>query len=156
MPEQIRIVKKSILIMSLTKKGLLFEMANQDGYQNINGRTLPKFDYVNKVIFSFSDYEAAQIVREIEKQFLSGGYENKLTFKHLTTEEPKNIILNFSLYKNNVQCGISIFVQNKENKNVQMYLDEAEIEMLKENLKKQYILHFKDDMSFKSYIASKI
>ena len=37
-----------------------------------------------------------------------------------------------------------------------MYLDEAEIEMLKENLKKQYILHFKDDMSFKSYIASKI
>lgn len=155
MSAEIRIVKKAIFIMILTDKGPIFEMANSIGTQNINGKLLPKFDYDNKVVFKFNDYEAAKIVRMIEKQFLSGGFPAEIKLAHYNAKEPKTISLNFSLFKENVQCGLSIYLKDNQNKNVQIYLDENELEILKENLKLQYTLSFKDDMSFKQYLANK-
>jgi hypothetical protein len=155
MSSEIRIVKKTVFIMTITDKGPIFEMANSIGTQNINGQELPKFDYDNKVIFKFSDYEAAKIVRMIDKQFLSGGFPAEIKLTHYNAKEPKKINLIFSLFKDNIQCGFSIYVKDNQNKNVQIYLDENELEILKENLKLQYTLSFKDDMNFKQYIANK-
>lgn len=154
---EIRIVKKnSIIILSPTDRGIIIEMANQKGTQVINNKSFPKFDYDNKIIFSFSDYEASKIVRMIEKQFLSGGFNAELKFPHLATKEAKNIVLNFSLYNNNIQCSVAVFVVNSKNKNSQIYLDENELEILKENLRSQYTLAFKDDMNFKKSIFEKV
>lgn len=137
MSKQIRIVKKTTLIFTATDKAILFEMANEKNKEFVNGRELIRFDYDNKIIFSFSDYEAAQIVRMIEKQFQTGGFNFELRFPHLQTKEPKNIQLQFSMYRNNIQCGLSVFTTTT-NKRSQIYLDENELELLKEFLRMQY------------------
>lgn len=145
------------LQLTPTKKGiLLLTLANQSGVQN----GLPKFDYTNALKTGFSDLEAAEIALMLERQLMSGGFEAKLTYPHLNAEVPKNIQFAFSVREGKVQCALGIYPQNPNVAKAMIYLNEAEMNVLKVNFQKQISLYDKKNMielfdtkMFKEYMA---
>lgn len=133
--------KSTCLIMSKAKDGgLIFQGAKQAGTVNDkNGKMLPKFDYNTKLYFSFSETEMANIVLTLNKLFFQPA-EIELKFPHMAGKEPKNIVLKFNLYQGKLQCGFSVYVQSNPEKNFSIYLDDAELEILKQNFIKQITL----------------
>lgn len=141
-PREMKFVSlKSILQMQLSKDGsIIFQIANASGTTQNGGKNLPVFDYSTKMYFGFSNVEAATIVLNIEK-FLANPKNFKMSFPHNAGRDPKTIEMNFSLYNNQIpQCGIAVYCKNNEQRKGSIYLKEAELEIIKENLKAQYIL----------------
>lgn len=133
--------KSTCLILSKTKDGgIIFQGAKQAGTTNDKqGRMLPKFDYSTKLFFSFSEVEMANVVLTLNKLFFQPG-EVELKFPHMAGKEPKNIVLKFSLYQGKLQCGFSVYVPSNADKNFSIFLDESELEILKQNFIKQITL----------------
>lgn len=133
--------KSTVLILTKTEeKNIIFQMAKQQGTtQDKNGRQLPKFNYDNKIYFSLSDAEAGQILVSLNKIYLTGQPE-KLQFPHQTAKEPKNIDFSFSVYNNKIQCSVAVYVKNNQEKNVSIFLSDAELEILRHNLIAQITL----------------
>lgn len=147
----------TVLQVNLTKKCvLLFTMAKQMG---VTPDRKAKFDYDSKMVTYFSDVEAAKIVLAMEKA-LSGIF-TVVKFPHLSSNDPKNIEIEFSEYNNCVQCKFSLI--STVGKGVySIYLNEAEMYLVISNLKEQISLYNKrvaaeayDDMDFKEYIINR-
>ncbi|MBR8701042.1 MULTISPECIES: hypothetical protein [unclassified Fusobacterium] len=138
--QEIRFMKKkSLLILKKfnDKDNFFIEMVNI--LDNENER---RYDYANKVVFSFSPIESAKIVREIEKH-MSGStrINSDLVFTHtIDYPIPQKIYLHFSSFQGILSLTIDIYLLDDENKKFRIYLDEFEMEILKENLKSQYNL----------------
>jgi hypothetical protein len=132
----------SIVILSPTVDGtVIFQTAKQEG-TTPDGK-FPKFNYANKQFFAFNDLECAKIVRAIEKEFLffdttGGTKETKLVFHHKASSDPKIISFSFSVYNNNIQCGLQVNNGNDKNKSTSIYINEEELEIIKEMLRQQY------------------
>jgi|GEM_PF-6369578 len=145
----------TVLQATLTKKCvLLFTMAKQIG---VTPDRKAKFDYDNKMITYFSDTEAAQVILGIEKA-LHGIYTN-IKMPHLTSNDPKNIQLEFSDYNGNAQCKFSLISTTGKGM-YSIYLNEAEMYLIMHNLKEQISLYNKrliaeanDDVEFKSFMT---
>lgn len=151
--KQIRIVRKNILIISITKKGVIFEIAEPEGQkQTINGKVLPKFDYNNKIIFSLGDFEAAKVVRTIER-VLFNPFNTCIKFPHYETKNPKTINFEFGMYKDRIQCGLTVFSNDR---NIKIFLSEEEMEVLKEVLKYQYSIVSNIMVNFVEYAGENI
>ena len=138
--QEIRIMKKkSLLILKKfnDKDNFFIEMVNI--LDNENER---RYDYANKVVFSFSPIESAKIVREIEKHMCGSTRINSdLVFMHTNgNSSPKKIYLHFSSYQGILTLAITVYFLDDENKKFKTCLDEFEMEILKENLKSQYNL----------------
>lgn len=141
-------------VMPTSTGDILFTMAHQYTVEN----NLPKFDYKNAVKVGFSDLEAAKICLAIERQLMSGGYDDELKFPHIASKNPKNIIMKFSQFNNKVQCIFGIYPQN--DKGLTIFLNEEEMYVIKTNLQAQINLHSRKNMielldtrRFKEYMA---
>lgn len=133
---------------------MLFTMARQYAVEN----NLPKFDYQHSIKVGFSDLEAAKICLAIERQLMSGGYDDELKFPHMASKNPKNISMKFSQYNNKPQCTFGIYPQN--DRGATIFLNEEEMYIIKTNLQAQINLHSKKNMielldtrKFKEYMA---
>lgn len=145
----------TVLQMQLTKKCvLLFTMAKQIG---VTPDRKAKFDYDNKMVTYFSDVEASQVILGIEKA-LHGIYTN-IKMPHLTSNDPKNIQIEFSEYNGNTQCKFSLISTTGKGAYA-IYLNEAEMYLVMHNLKEQISIYNKrlvveayDDVEFKQYMS---
>lgn len=78
---------------------------------------------------------------------------------HLTSNDPKNIQIEFSEYNGNAQCKFSLISTTGKGA-YSIYLNEAEMYLIMHNLKEQISLYNKrliaeanDDVEFKSFMT---
>lgn len=135
----------TILQVSLTRDGsLMFHMAQQNG---VNQNGLPTFDHQNATKFSFSDIESASIVKMIENA--NSGVLGKLSFPHRNARTPKDILIETSIYNDKLQYKISVFHKLEQDQRAfSLFLNEAEMEVIKENLKASYNIFAKASSIF--------
>jgi hypothetical protein len=132
----------SVLILTPTSDGtVLFQTAKQDGFTQ-DGK-YPKFNYQNKQIFALNDLECAKVVRVIEKEFAffdvtGDSKKSSIVFHHKASNSPKIINLAFSVYNEKIQCGLQVTDGNDKLKSTSIFINEEEIEILKECLRQQY------------------
>lgn len=144
----------SVLQVQLTKKCvLLFTIAKQMG---MTPDRKAKFDYDNKMVTYFSDVEASKIILAIDKAI--HGIYTMIEFPHLSSNDPKNIKFEFSEYNGNAQCKLSL-ISTTGKGTYSIYLTDAEMYLISENLKAQINLYNKrlaieayDDTDFKQYM----
>lgn len=157
--------KGTKLILKPTENGeIIFQMAKQNGTTKNGLQTLPTFDYKNSVFFGFNDIEMAKIVRTIEKQFINYSLSTEdlvpeLVFPHMNSPVPKTIKFAFTIYNGKLQCTLSCLFSEGTGTNMMIYLNEEELECIKEICKTQYsfsssriLNEYADNYKFKSTV----
>lgn len=132
------------LILKPTSTGeIIVQMARQNGTTKNGTQTLPTFDYKTALCFKFNDIEIAKIARAIEKQFINyslgtGEMIPELVFPHLNSNSPKTIKFSFTIYNTKLQGTLSCLLPEGTGNNIGIYLNEEEMECIKEIFKNQY------------------
>lgn len=157
--------KGTKLILKPTETGeVIFQMAKQNGTIKNGPQTLPTFDYKNSSFFGFADIEMAKIVRTIEKQFINYSLSTEelvpeLVFPHMNSKAPKTIKFAFTIYNGKLQCTLSCLFSEGAGTNMTIYLNEEEIECIKEICRTQYTFsssrilnEYFDNLKFKAAV----
>lgn len=163
--KQHRIIRTQELIINPIPTGVIMEIVKPNGEKiTNNGTVLSRFDYANKIIFSFNDLEAATIVGEIEKQFLNPK-PKEIKFAHLQVNEPKTILIKFFIQEDELQMGIGVTVSKTASnpRSIGICLIEGEMELLRACLKEQYstsavkiLEEAKVNLNFRNYVFGKL